>query len=130
ASGLDRLQRGRAIDVRLAHAEQVQIGTVEDHDAHEVLRKAGELVVAMKQTSKLTRRMEAGQSALLSSRRTPGPIPRDLSLAGGGSCLRKTTAWGYGSRLSARTGQRGACHRAALRADPLALPGARLAGTT
>src|ERR1700741_4660639 len=37
AARLDRLQRGRAIDVRLAHAEQVQVGSVDDRDAHAVL---------------------------------------------------------------------------------------------
>src|SRR5262245_42700033 len=30
ASCLDRLKRGRAIDVRLAHAEQVEVGAVEN----------------------------------------------------------------------------------------------------
>src|SRR3954462_3099781 len=38
-----------------------------------------------------------------SSRRTPGPIPRDLSIIRGGETIRTTTAAEYGSRLKAGT---------------------------
>jgi hypothetical protein len=34
ATRLDRVERGGPVDMRLPHAEQVQVGAVEDHDAH------------------------------------------------------------------------------------------------
>ena len=34
AGGLDGVERGRAVDVRLADAEHVQVRAIEDHDAH------------------------------------------------------------------------------------------------
>src|SRR5512138_2561884 len=34
AGGLDGVERGRSVDVRLADAEHVQIRTIEDHDTH------------------------------------------------------------------------------------------------
>src|SRR5436305_1301340 len=35
ATGLDRIERRRSVDMRLSNPQHVQIGAIDDHDAHE-----------------------------------------------------------------------------------------------